>query len=75
MARSASFTLIEVLVVIAIIVILAAILLPSLNRAKEFAKWSQCQSNLKQIGMAMHAFASQNQNFALVPDGRSADYA
>ena len=75
MRRRAAFTLIEVLVVIAIIVILAAIILPSFNRAKEFARCSQCQSNLKQIGMAMHAFASQHPEHYLVPDGRAAEYA
>src|SRR5690349_18002830 len=73
-----SFTLIELLVVVAIISLLAAMLLPSLAKAKNRSKQAACLQNLKQVGVATFMMADDNNgwlnvtNSAYGPDGVSA---
>lgn len=66
MIKRNAFTLIELLVVIAIIALLMAIIMPSLGKAKEYARSTICKSNLRQWGIQVELYATENDN-SLIP--------
>jgi prepilin-type processing-associated H-X9-DG protein/prepilin-type N-terminal cleavage/methylation domain-containing protein len=63
-----AFTLVELLVVIAVIAILAALLLPALNQSMQRARQIQCVNNVCQLGIALHEFVSDNHIYPLETD-------
>lgn len=60
--RRVAFTLVELLVVLALIGLLAALLMPMLARVKEAGRATACLSNLRQIGLALQIYVSENDN-------------
>lgn len=66
--RASLFTLVELLVVVAIIAILAAMLLPTLNQARELAQGMKCVSNMRQIGQHMAMYNNDSNDYFPVGD-------
>jgi len=65
---SAAFTLVELLAVIAIIALLVALLMPSLDRARELARRGQCTSNLHNLNSVLHQYAADHRQ--KLPSGK-----
>jgi prepilin-type N-terminal cleavage/methylation domain-containing protein/prepilin-type processing-associated H-X9-DG protein len=59
-SKRQGFTLVELLVVVAIIGILIALLVPAISRARESARNTECKNNLRQIGVGLHIFADRD---------------
>lgn len=61
-SQVSAFSIIELMVVVAIMSLLLAILIPSLNRARETSRRTVCAANLRQIGVGLFAYANENQD-------------
>ncbi|MDR1281809.1 MAG: DUF1559 domain-containing protein [Opitutaceae bacterium] len=73
-ARCSGFTLVELLTVVAIIGILAAIIIPTVGSVRRSARAIQCKSNMRQLGMAVLQYADENRGLAPISQNPNPDY-
>jgi len=73
-ARRQAFTLIELLVVIAIIAVLMAVLMPALGYVRKHARGSACQSNLRQLSLAMSLYALDHEDRTMPFSHQAGEY-
>src|SRR5262249_37254050 len=70
MRRNQAATMIELLVVMAILGMLVTLLLPGLQSARESARTAMCRNNMRQIGVALHSYESANRHLPKGAEGR-----
>ncbi len=73
-AHRTGFTLIELLVVISIIAVLMSLILPAIQNARSAARRTQCLNRIRQVGLAMHAFAAKQPDNRFPPYGTWGDF-
>src|SRR5881628_2393195 len=71
---ASAFSLVELVVTIAIIALLAALLLPAISRSKEKARQIQCVNNLHQLGVGLQSFVADNRAYPSLYGGTNSDH-